>query len=694
MYPANLELFVRTLRGRIPLLGQAFATLLRQDTAEANREVADITSGTVALQLETAARILVERLEPDGPEVAGEYAGGWLRLVASMNLTSFLDMPVPSEDLNRFEGSLNEALRDATLEEDLSQIAGSISKAICRALARPAAGALRVLFIGDCLVWDIAVQLQILSGRGGIDVSPTVIARRVGADLRWGIADLAQHSFDLIFYAPFGLGFSPAYARFLDPRSANIALLREKANLDEALADCQLTIRLLSERFECPLYIHTASGIRQTQLGAAGFMADAFTWLARRYARRRVNNVLIPYLAAISSFSRARVINTIDEEAPLSKFSARKLGTKLFDAGELHPTLLAYTLASDQYLKICQAAVKFKGKKLVVCDLDNTLWDGVIGDGPVIQHATRQRTLLELKKRGVVLAVSSKNDPKNVRWEDCLLSPSDFVSMEINWRLKSSNIRKIGADLNLLPTSFVFLDDRPDERETVMSDLPGVLALDPNDQSTWDQVEAWASMLSSSELSDRTAMYQERALRQEFLSSEADNKSEMEKAYSKLSLKVTLRNPGPGDLNRVLELINRTNQFNTTSARINLRELSEISSTGRVIVAEARDRFGEMGLVGALVSTVEETPQITHFVLSCRVFGFYMEHAMLQSLLQYFAECRVSAALVKTPVNGPCQEVFSKNGFEFIDNAWISGFHQPVTIPKWLTVVDHCALPK
>lgn len=138
---------------------------------------------------------------------------------------------------------------------------------------------------------------------------------------------------------------------------------------------------------------------------------------------------------------------------------------------------------------------------------------------------------------------------------------------------------------------------------------------------------------------------------------------------------------------RATELINRTNQFNTTGARATNVEISSCQSGGRLLVAELDDRFGNMGIISALV--FHSTPgqlTVSHFVLSCRAFGFGVEDVML-SLLKRRAT-RVSAKLVKSAVNQPCHDVYSRNGFRFQEGQWISEGVKSQLLPDWLKVED------
>lgn len=642
----------------------------------------------VGQQFQTSLKLLAQRLALGGPIDAADHVSGWLRLISLQHPDLFTAFPFDKEVLDpvieSWHGTLSEGL-DPGMYSDLN----ALMERLKIKLSQNDSSTVRALFIGDCLIWDIATQVQIYAHSQNFDVEPKLIAKRNGPDLRWSVKNLKPDQFDLIFYSPFTFGFSDAYASAIAPRNLHKLPLSGRRLLKDALDDARKTLGVIAQHFEGSIYVHTVSGIRQTGYGWISAAANTATRLPRRLAAHSLNYELSGFISMLSSLLN-RPLLRIDEAEPLRRHSDIDLGRVLFNAGELHPTGLAHALAIGPYARACRVAALLRRRKLVVVDLDNTLWDGVIGDGPVTQYLDRQQALLRLKSKGVVLAVSSKNDPANVRWDEVALSPGDFVALEINWGRKAANILKIATTLNLNPDSFVFLDDRADERESVADVLPGILALDPNEPETWLMIEEWATTLAGAALQDRTTLYQERMARQEFLTTTMDD--DPSQGYHRLELRLVLRRPVKKDMVRIVELINRTNQFNTTAARTSMAELSATDPPRNILVAEARDKFGDMGIVGALVVTMESRPVITHFVLSCRVFGYGIEDAMVQSVLRSYAGDTIAAPLVETPVNGPCRAVYANNGFNREGFLWISGESNPGCVPAWLTLDDRVNL--
>jgi FkbH-like protein len=641
---------------------------------------------TIAQQFGTAVALLAQFAEAPQPTLAANYLAGWLRIMARQHPDRMKSLPFARNDLNEIWEDWRATLRPNLIATDAARLEGIIVAADA-ALSHHDGKALRILVIGDCLLWDVALQLKILAAAQGMTVEPTIQAQRVGADLRRALLQLRSDQFDLVFYSPYSYEFSGEYAFVTAPRNLFRLAGRAGSMLQESIQDVQQTIALLARHFGCPIHVHNVSGLRQLRGGWLSRLAAAASAPQRAYARVRLNAGIDAFLKGLNE-GLERPVLRIDEGEPLRRASAFDLGLTAFDAGELHPTRLAQELAHTGYLRAVTVAARLSPRKLIVCDLDNTLWDGVIGDGPVRHHEDRQSTLKRLKERGIVLAISSKNDPANVRWEGAVLVPQDFVAAEINWNPKAPSIRRIAEVLNLNPDSFVFLDDRPDEREMVTAALPGLIALDPNETETWALLNLWADMSKAAALEDRTALYQERAARQKHLDITATEAVDIAVAYDQLGLKLSLRHPNRSEMNRVVELINRTNQFNTTGARTTMAEMTSAASSPRMLIADLRDKFGTMGIVGVMAIKAGPRPVISHFVLSCRVFGFGIEDAMLNALRRGLGATVIAAPLVETAVNGPCCDVYARNGFLWQDGIWLSQGDPAGADPHWLLIDD------
>jgi FkbH-like protein len=328
---------------------------------------------------------------------------------------------------------------------------------------------------------------------------------------------------------------------------------------------------------------------------------------------------------------------------------------------------------------------------MIICDLDNTLWEGSIGEGSVCHIESRQEILLALRKKGILLSVVSKNDARNVRWEGCRLAPDDFVGMQINWETKANNIRSIAKRLNLKEKDMIFIDDRADEREMVHQAIPEIRVLDACDQQTWLLLSCWAELLENETDTNRTRYYKEREEREKYVNSSMPDAAKEDPAeiFSKLKITVRMRPALETDFRRLAELINRTNQFNLCGTRTSLKEIkSWHGDNWGLFVVEAADKFGPMGMVCAAVTCQRNGHlEIPVFVLSCRVFGYGIEKAFLNYLKSLSSQSRPLIGFYKpTGYNELCKDFYLDNGFTMEGDQWVFEGVDIGIDPPWLQV--------
>ncbi len=325
--------------------------------------------------------------------------------------------------------------------------------------------------------------------------------------------------------------------------------------------------------------------------------------------------------------------------------------------------------------------------KVLVCDLDNTLWGGVIGevgvDGiqvdreyPGIAYRKVQRALLDLKRRGIILAVASKNNREDAvealrRHPGMLLRPEDFAAERINWCDKAQSLREIAAELNVGLDSLAFLDDNPVERERIKSELPEVTVLElPDDPMGFADVlrshPALERIALSPEDSERSRYYAERRSRETARGSARS----VEEFYRSLEQEVEILPVSSATLARAAQLTQKTNQFNLTGRRYREQQLSELLDLPGwdLYAVRVKDRFGDNGLVGVMLTrTSDGSCEIDTFLLSCRVISRTVETAMLAFLA---GECRARGAQTlcgwfqPTAKNAPASDFYPKHGFE------------------------------
>lgn len=300
---------------------------------------------------------------------------------------------------------------------------------------------------------------------------------------------------------------------------------------------------------------------------------------------------------------------------------------------------LAIALARRVHLLLVPA------HKVLVLDCDNTIWRGVVGeDGPLgigldPVFVGVQQFAVDAQCKGALVALASKNveaDVLNVfaSRPDMVLKPEHIVSHRINWEAKASNLRSLARELNLGLDSFVFVDDNPVECGQMREALPEVvtLQLPPPDEVAGFLANLWAFDKASVTQEDarRTSMYRESAAR-ESLEAEASNIGEF---LAALELVIDIEAPTEDEWPRVAQLTQRTNQFNFTTARRTEAELRAMAAAGTIVLAvHVRDRFGDYGLVGEVVANIRGNALLVdNFLLSCRVLGRGVEHAIVARL--------------------------------------------------------------
>lgn len=346
------------------------------------------------------------------------------------------------------------------------------------------------------------------------------------------------------------------------------------------------------------------------------------------------------------------------------------------------------------------------GIKLVVLDLDDTLWGGIVGDDgwkhlrlgghDAVGEAfvAFQRDLKALKQRGVLLALASKNE-ESVALEaidkhpEMILRREDFVAWKINWQDKASNIKQMVQDLRLGIDSVLFIDDNPIERSRVREFLPGIQVPEwPSNKLLYSQffrsLNCFALQTLSLEDLQRTKSYQEESQREQA----KQNYDSVDHWLKSLETTVEVSPLSEDNWQRVLQLFNKTNQFNLSTRRLSDSELKAWLSEGKkqVLAVRVRDRFGDAGLTGiiSLDFTDKEKAYLSDFILSCRVLGRRVEDTLLHlacTLAKSEGASSIEARLIPTAKNQPCQEFMQQAGFQSNENNYIWDLKQTYPCP-------------
>ncbi len=350
-------------------------------------------------------------------------------------------------------------------------------------------------------------------------------------------------------------------------------------------------------------------------------------------------------------------------------------------------------IAADHLLHMAREWMRFlvplagRTAKCLVVDLDNTLWGGIIGEdgmagikvGPEYPGAAfhaLHRALLDLSRRGILLAVCSKNNLDDAmealeRHPGMLVRPKHFAAVRINWTDKAQNLREIAQELNIGLDSLAFLDDNPFEREQVRAALPEVTVIDlpqnPLDYATAVRdCPVFERLTLSAEDQQRTAMYAEQRQR----AHAEQNFQSKEDFFRFLEQEAELEPVTDLTLARVAQLTQKTNQFNLTTRRYTEQQIAEMSARPgwHIFSIKVKDRFGDHGLVGVAIAHDEgEHCEVDTFLLSCRVIGRTVETALLAHIAKSAAErgCkRLVGCFLPTKKNAPARDFYQQHGFQ------------------------------
>jgi FkbH-like protein len=376
-------------------------------------------------------------------------------------------------------------------------------------------------------------------------------------------------------------------------------------------------------------------------------------------------------------------------------------------------------IAADHLVHMAREWLRFliplsgKTAKVLVTDLDNTLWGGVIGeDGmngiklgpeyPGAAYQNVQRALLDLTRRGILLAICSKNNPDDAmealqNHPGMILRPENFSAVRINWADKAQNLREIASELNVGSDALAFLDDNPMEREQIRNAVPEVTVLDlPEDPLAYAAAvrdcPVFERLALSSEDQQRTALY---AAQRDRSQAEQSFQSK-EDFFRYLDQEAEVSPVSPATLARVAQLTQKTSQFNLTTRRYTEQQISDMAARPgwQILSIKVRDRFGDHGLVGVAITRDQgETCEIETFLLSCRVIGRSVETAFLSHLAGVAAARGIrhlSGRFIPTKKNAPARDFYPRHGFQLLEenqdgSVWSLPLQQhTIATPDWI----------
>ena len=559
------------------------------------------------------------------------------------------------------------------------------------AVALPAT--VRLLFIGDCLLEDVELLIGAdLLRQGFLAAVDPIVTKNPTAQIR-EIKSRVGTKYDGVVYSPLSWEFDIDFRNCFEMKPRSTAAIDHDIGLmTDRIAK---RVRLLADLFDCNIYVHNTAAVVRASSDIKRRIRSTVTRYRRERVRTKVADFLAKLVAEINAASFEHLYIVDEASAVRDLHDDVSLGRFIYNVPAIHPAELSVVVAI-QIGRYVSAALRLAGRKVIVCDLDNTLWDGVIGEGLGVRHCrNRQRILQDLKARGILLAICSKNDPGNVKWSESVLTGNDFVAAEVSWGSKVAGIGRIAETLNLKAKDFIFIDDRPDERAMVSDAYASLVALDPCEEATWTLLETWSRLLSTAVGSDRTELYKQRAEREKLLAACLDD-DDSAGMLASLKLEIDIRCSTEGDLKRIYELINRTNQWNLQGSRCSIQNVKEWHASNDYCVYSARvkDKFGDMGLVSVCVAEfMADALEVRIFVLSCRVFGFGVETMLLHQLEEdakkRFGQVKVRGFFVPTAHNAPSKDFFARHGYVERDGAWIfSDIQGDALEPVWFEKVS------
>lgn len=329
-------------------------------------------------------------------------------------------------------------------------------------------------------------------------------------------------------------------------------------------------------------------------------------------------------------------------------------------------------------------------KKCLVLDLDNTLWDGVLGeegisgvkmsgDYPGNAFMYFQEALIALSKTGVILTVCSKNNEEDVKelYEKnpfLKLTPEFISAYRINWRNKADNIRELAKELNIGLDSMVFVDDNPTERALVRQELP-MVTVPEFPKRPYDLMRFYRMLIEdyfktyklTSEDLGKTSQYKANAQR----SLEQAKFTDLKEFIRSLDIHIDILRANEFNLSRIAQMTQKTNQFNLTTHRYSEAEINSLIDKGYDIYCiSVRDKFGDNGITGEMIISKDgDKAEIDTLLLSCRILGKDIEYAFVKTILNLLKASGINIVMAKyipTVKNTQVADFYDKLGFDLL----------------------------
>lgn len=535
-------------------------------------------------------------------------------------------------------------------------------------LAPAAAPALRIALLADAATQQLAPLVRILLHDAGIS-SEVYEGHFDGIELEVADPNSALYAFrpDLVIVLS-------------TVQSLRLRYYRRPGTAAELLEDCRRSFEgvydRLAGRLGCTVIQTNVALPYERQFGSLdAAVPDSFLAFAAG-----LNQALL-------EFSQRRSDVVLCDVASLAAYVGHRhwYDERLWTLAKT-PCALDHLPALASALADVIAALRGRAVKCLVLDLDNTVWGGIIGDdglegiqiGSHGQGETFQRFqhyLLELKRRGIILTVCSKNNPETARkpfqeHPEMVLREGDITVFMANWEHKPDNIAIIRETLNIGYDAMVFLDDNPYERNLVRDRLPSLIVPElPEDPSEYIQALTHLNLFETTaftaEDTQRAELYRQEAQRKEY----ETQFSNIGDYLTSMEMRLTIARFDKFHLPRIVQLMQRSNQFNVTTRRRTQAECERLMEDPAAIplFLNLADRFGDHGLISvAILELGEDELRITDLLMSCRVLSRGVEQQLMNQVVDLAREHglpTVTGEYIPTPKNGMVSQLFEQFGF-------------------------------
>jgi len=391
-------------------------------------------------------------------------------------------------------------------------------------------------------------------------------------------------------------------------------------------------------------------------------------------AEMRLRADLQRMAAELAEAGRIAIVNAqrLEEETPASE---------RFDLKSHLYTGWPYSMQHADRLaaQLARLLVPPAPKKGIISDLDDTLWSGIVGEvGPdavawdlashAHLHGLYQKLLASLAESGTLIAAASKNDPavvqKALERQDLLLRPGQIFPIEVHWQAKSGSVGRILETWNIAADSVIFVDDSPMELAEVAAAHPGIeCVLFPKDDynSCLAMMRLLRDRCGKEHVSADDAVRLDSIRKSAAFREQSSGGAAPESFLQQVGAVVTF-DFGAGDQPRVLELVNKTNQFNLNGRRYTEADWRKLlAKSGALCLAvNYEDKFGPLGTIAVAVGHLRDGRlEIASWVMSCRAFARRIEHQTLKMLFEATGVSEIAFDFTPTARNGPLREFFA-----------------------------------